>query len=78
MAFRLGPGRGRAVTSLGALSAAGLAFVLAVLMGAAGGYFLDRWLGTSPFGFLLGFFIGVAAGVVNVFRAAAAWSRPDR
>lgn len=78
MAFRLGRKRGRAVTSLGAVSAAGFAFVLAVLMGAGLGYLLDRWLGTSPIGFLIGFFLGVAAGIINVFRAAAVWSRPDR
>jgi ATP synthase protein I len=73
---RLGRERGRTIQNLGALSAAGLSFVLAVLMGAGAGYFIDRWLGTSPVGFLVGFALGLAAGMLNVFRAAAAASRP--
>jgi ATP synthase protein I len=71
---RLGRQRGRTIQSLGALSAAGLSFVLAVLMGAGAGYFVDSWLGSSPICFLLGFACGVAAGMINVFRAASASS----
>lgn len=63
--------------SLGALSSAGLAFGLAVLMGVAGGYWLDRWLGTSPWFFLIGFVLGLAAGMINVFRAARVMDRRD-
>ena len=62
---------GETVRSLGALSAVGLSFVLAIVFGAGGGYLLDRWLGTSPWGFLLGFVLGVAAGIRNVFKASA-------
>lgn len=60
----------------GASSAMGIAFrlsielVSAVLVGGAVGWLLDRWLGTTPW-CLLGFFVlGVAAGMMNVFRAA--------
>jgi F0F1-type ATP synthase assembly protein I len=32
---------------------------------------LDSWLGTSPWLFLLGFFLGLAAGILNVYRTAS-------
>ena len=63
--------------SLGALSAVGFAFVLAVVFGFLIGYFLDRWLGTSPLFLLVFFFLGVAAGIVNVVRTAGAVSREE-
>jgi F0F1-type ATP synthase assembly protein I len=56
--------------TLGALSTVGFSFVLAVVIGAAAGYFLDRWLGTSPWMFLLFFLLGLAAGILNVYRTA--------
>ena len=58
--------------SLGALSAVGIAFVLAVVFGFLIGYGLDSWLGTSPLFMIVFFFFGVAAGVVNVIRTARA------
>lgn len=70
--------RGRTVRSVGALSAVGLALVVATLMGSAVGYGLDYWLGTSPWLFLIGFFMGVAAGMLSVFRTVAAVSREER
>lgn len=71
--FRFGQSRARSVTAFGALSAVGLSFVLAVAIGAGFGYVLDGWLGTSPWFFLIFFFVGVAAGVLNVFRIAASY-----
>ena len=59
---KLGPARGRTLRSLGALSAVGLSFVMAVVIGAAIGYALDRWLGTSPWLFLICFFLGSGGG----------------
>jgi ATP synthase protein I len=56
------------VRTIGLLSSVGFAFVLAVALGAGAGYWLDRWLGTSPWLFLALFFLGVAAGILNVFR----------
>lgn len=41
----------------------------AVLVGGIIGYFLDQWLGSWPWLFLVFFFLGFAAGVVNVTRA---------
>jgi ATP synthase protein I len=74
---KLGPDKGRTLRSLGALSAVGLSFVIAILIGTALGYVLDRWLGTSPWLFLLCFFLGLAAGMRSVFRTVAAVSRRD-
>ncbi|HSK11183.1 MAG TPA: AtpZ/AtpI family protein [Vicinamibacterales bacterium] len=64
--------------SLGALSAVGIAFVLAVVFGFLIGSALDRWLGTSPL-FMIGFFfLGLAAGILNVIRTASAVTRDER
>jgi ATP synthase protein I len=41
-----------------------------VLLGAALGWLLDRWLGTSPWGLIVLVLLGFAAGVLNVMRAA--------
>jgi ATP synthase protein I len=53
---------------IGQLSTVGLSFVFAIVLGFGGGYLLDRWLGTSPWLTMLGFFAGLAAGVLNVYR----------
>ena len=47
---------------------AGSEFVSAIVVGAAMGWGLDRLLGTSPLLLVVFFFIGVAAGVLNVIR----------
>jgi F0F1-type ATP synthase assembly protein I len=75
MAPRLGRERGKAITSLAHLSTAGLAFGMSVILGAALGYGIDSLLGTSPGGFLIGFLLGLVAGILNVFRAAKVGGR---
>jgi ATP synthase protein I len=55
---------------LGALSTVGFSFVLAVVLGAWFGWVLDSWLGTQPWLFMLFFFFGLAAGILNVYRTA--------
>lgn len=57
--------------TIGALSTVGLSFVLAIVIGAWVGRTLDAWLGTSPWLFILFFFLGLAAGVLNVYRTAS-------
>jgi len=59
---------GEALRAAGALSTVGLAFVLALVMGFWIGDRLDVWLGTGPILTLVFFFLGLAAGVVNVYR----------
>ena len=46
----------------------GFELVTSVLIGALGGYGLDRRLGTTPWLFLIGFIIGSAAGILNILR----------
>lgn len=53
---------------IGQLSTVGLSFVLALVMGFGGGYLLDGWLGSAPWLSFVGFFVGLAAGVLNVYR----------
>jgi len=55
---------------IGALSTVGLSFVLAIVIGAACGYYLDKWLGTGPWLFLLFILFGLVAGITNVYRTA--------
>lgn len=43
--------------------------VAAIAVGGLIGYGLDKWLNTSPWLFLLFFFLGFAAGIINVVRA---------
>jgi F0F1-type ATP synthase assembly protein I len=56
--------------SFGALGSVGLAFVIAIVLGAGGGLLIDRAIGRGHWGFFLGFFLGLAAGVVSVVRAS--------
>jgi ATP synthase protein I len=44
--------------------------VAGVLLGAAIGWVLDRFLSTSPWGLIVFLLLGFAAGVLNVMRAA--------
>ena len=50
----------------------GIELVSALVVGVGIGYLLDVWLDTKPW-FLVGFFfVGAAAGMLNVYRAAGA------
>jgi ATP synthase protein I len=60
---------------IGQLSTIGLSFVMAIVLGFGGGYFLDKWLGTKPWFMFLGFFVGLAAGIINVYRVMQLASR---
>ena len=56
----------------GQLSTVGLSFVFALVLGFGGGYLLDGWLGSKPWLSFLGFFLGLAAGILNVYRVLGA------
>ena len=43
--------------------------VLCTVIGLAGGYFGDRWLGTTPWLTLAGLLLGIVAGFVSLFRS---------
>ncbi len=51
---------------------------MAIIIGTAVGYGIDRLAGTSPWGFLIGFFLGLAAGIRAVFRTVASVSKDER
>ena len=57
------------VRMLGALSAVGLSFVIAIVLGAGAGVWIDRTFGTAPWGLFIFFILGFLAGVLNVYRA---------
>ena len=63
------PGEKSAWSALAELSSLGLAMVLATVIGLAGGYYLDQWLGTKPWLLLLGVGFGITAGFVIFFRS---------
>jgi ATP synthase protein I len=55
--------------TLGALSTVGLSFVLALVIGVGLGLWFDRQFESSPWGLFVGFALGFAAAVLNVYRA---------
>lgn len=58
-------------------SGAGMAFemsthlVAGIVVGGGLGYLLDEWLGTAPVMLVVLFFMGAAAGMLNVYRTAS-------
>ena len=44
--------------------------VSAVAVGTIIGFILDNWFGTKPWVILIFFFVGVIAGILNVFKSA--------
>ena len=49
-----------------------------VLVGAAIGWAIDRWLGISPWGLIVFLLLGFAAGVINVMRVAGVAPEQNR
>ena len=71
----VGKSPGELLRTLGALSTVGLSFVLAIVIGTAFGWWLDGQLGTKPWGFFVFFFLGLAAGVLNVYRVVQRYTK---
>ena len=61
---------GSNAASLGKALKISTELVAAVVVGSTTGFLLDNWFGTKPMLTICFFFIGVAAGILNVFRAA--------
>ena len=61
---------GSNVTSLGKAFKISTELVAAVVVGATLGFLLDNWFDTKPLLVICFFFMGVAAGILNVFRSA--------
>ena len=56
--------------AFGTLGSVGLSFVISIVLGAGLGLLVDRAIGAGHWGFFIGFFLGLAAGVVTVVRAS--------
>ena len=52
----------------------GIELVAGVIGGGLIGYWLDRWFETWPILFLVFFFLGAAAGMLNAYRHIRRWS----
>jgi len=70
-----GPGQAGLLAQASAL---GLTFVVAIVLGLAGGWWLDRQLDTSPLCQLSGLLLGIAAGFRNLFAFSRRLDRLDR
>ncbi len=64
--------------SLAMLASVGMTFVVATAGATIGGYFMDRWLGTTPWFTLIGIGVGVAAGFRGLFRSVKKAERQER
>ena len=56
--------------AIGALGSVGLSFVFSIIIGAGIGYLLMRYAGLGRWVFFVFFILGVAAGILNVYRTA--------
>jgi ATP synthase protein I len=64
-------------SALGAAMKLSTEFVAAAAVGGVMGWFLDAWLGTRPWFFLVLMLLGIAAGFLNVFRTAQRMQAKD-
>ena len=55
----------------------GTELVAAVAVGTIIGFILDRWFDTKPWFIIIFFFLGAAAGILNVIRAANKMQKED-
>ena len=62
--------RGSNAASLGKALKISTELVAAVMVGSTIGFLLDNWFGTKPLLIICFFFMGVAAGILNVFKSA--------
>lgn len=56
-----------ALRTFGELGSVGLSFVLALVIGTAVGWWLDKVTGWSPICFIVFFLLGLIAGIRNVY-----------
>ncbi len=62
--------KGSNAASLGKALKISTELVASVVVGASLGYILDNWFDTKPVLTISFFFMGVAAGILNVFKSA--------
>ena len=51
--------------------------VSSLAVGVLLGWGLDSWLGTRPWFLVVFFFLGAAAGALNLYRLTKSWGQPD-
>ena len=62
--------KGSNAASLGKALKISTELVASVVVGSTIGFLLDNWFDTKPLLIICFFFIGVAAGILNVFKSA--------
>jgi ATP synthase protein I len=69
------PERGPRPRGYGAGIQIGIELIAGILVGGFVGYWLDRWFGTWPLFFIVTFFTGAGAGMLNAFRYVSRMSK---
>lgn len=69
--LRKSPSRPASMPGLGRAFRTGIELVSALAVGVGIGFLLDKWLDTTPWFLVVFFFLGSAAGILNVYRAAS-------
>ena len=64
-------------TFMGSAFKLGTELVAAVAVGTIIGFILDTWFGTKPWLIIIFFFLGAAAGMLNVVRTANRMQKED-
>ncbi len=64
-----GASKAQNMTGAGRALRASTDLVAALVVGGLLGYGIDRWLSTKPWGMILFFFLGFAAGMLNIYRS---------
>ena len=67
--------RGSNAASFGKALKISTELVAAVVVGATIGFILDNWFDTRPWLTIIFFFIGVAAGILNVIKSAKSMNK---
>ena len=73
----LNKNKGTNAASLGNALKISTELVAAVLVGSIFGFILDSWFDTKPWLIIIFFFLGAAAGMLNVIRAANRMQKDD-
>ena len=59
------------------LAGVGMTLVIATAGATVGGYFVDRWLGSTPWFTLIGIAVGIAAGALELVRSLRRSARQE-
>lgn len=63
-------GRNKMLMEAGRAASAGYFMIIAMLLGGGAGYLADRYLESPPWGLLVGFGLGMAAGFRELYQIA--------